>query len=237
MTSNSKAYEAISSFVSDLWEVFGNPKKKSTLAIYKRLLDTTDPKDENRVTKVIEGFQKFLVVFENDIMNNNLDNIPRGTVIRFGTSDIVKLEIQKFIYQSEDDIQEAIRQHLITISAIIQPSKEKINSLRQMEKRKLPELNIDSSTKEGAFINDIMNKAKDTMENVDTENPGAAIMGLLQSGVIQDMVTGLQSSAQSGEMDMGKLLGTMQGAIGTLMPQKKPSVEEVVEEEMKNKKE
>ena len=63
-----------------------------------------------------------------------------------------------------------------------------------------------------------MHKAKSSMEDIDTENPGQAIMGLLSSGVIQDMVVGLQQGVSSGEMDMQKLLGSMQSAIGAIIP-------------------
>jgi hypothetical protein len=126
------------------------------------------------------------------------------------------IDIQKYIYKTNNDSEtrEAIRRHLMTISAILEPDSKK---LEELDKR-IEELNMDLGSKEGEFITGIMHKAKNSMEDIDTENPGQAIMGLLSSGVIQEMVSGLQYGVSSGEMDMQKLLGSMQTAIGSIMP-------------------
>lgn len=209
-----EAFNAVVGFVEDLWEVFGNPKKATPLALYRRLISHIKPTDADAVNKALSGFRQFLVTYEAALLNNELDKIPRGTVIKYGTSKTVYLEVQKYIHLSDSETREAIRQHLIAVSAILDPNAEKMDALEQ----RINDLNIDDSTHEGQFITGIMSKAKDSMENVDTDNPGQAIMGLLSSGVIQDMVVGLQSGVASGEMDMQKLLGSMQTAIGALMP-------------------
>jgi len=211
-----KCFAAVITFVNDLWDVFGNPKKPTPLALYRRLVDHIKFSDAEAINKVLSGFREFLVTYEDSIINNKLDSIPRGTVIRYGESKTVYLDIQKYIYQTQKDLEtrEAIRQHLVTISAILEPDSKK---LEELDKR-ISDLNIDMDSREGEFITGIMHKAKDSMENIDTENPGQAIMGLLSSGVIQDMVSGLQQGVSSGEMDMAKLLGSMQTAIGAIIP-------------------
>lgn len=211
-----RAFNAVVTFVNDLWEVFGSAKKVSPLALYRRLIEHIKFTDADSINKVLSGFRQFLVSYEDAILKDNLDIIPRGTVIKYGEGKTAYLEIQKYIYQTRNDTEtrEAIRQHLVTISAILEPDSKK---LEELDKR-LSGLNIDVDSKEGEFITGIMHKAKDSMEEVDTENPGQAIMGLLSSGVIQDMVVGLQQGVGSGEMDMQKLLGSMQNAIGAIMP-------------------
>ena len=211
-----KSFNAVITFVNDLWEVFGTPKKATPLALYKRLISHIKFADAEAINKVLSGFRQFLVTYEDAIMHNNLDSIPRGTQIKYGDSTSIYLDIQKFIHQTKNDpdTREAIRQHLVTISAILEPDSKKLEELD----KKLEDLNINLDSREGEFITGIMHKAKDSMEQVDTENPGQAIMGLLNSGVIQDMVVGLQQGVNSGEMDMQKLLGSMQTAIGAVMP-------------------
>lgn len=209
-----EAFNAVVSFVGDLWEVFGNPKKATPLALYRRLVSHIKTTDADAVNKALSGFRQFLVTYEETILDNNLGNIPRGTIIKYGTSKTVFLEIQKYIHLSDTETKEAIRRHLIAVSAILDPNAQKIDALEQ----KLTDLNIDESSNEGQFITGIMSKAKNSIENVNTDNPGQAIMGLLSSGVIQDMVVGLQSGVADGSMDMQKLLGSMQTAIGALMP-------------------
>jgi hypothetical protein len=211
-----KAFNAVITFVHDIWDVFGNPKKATPLALYRRLIEHIKFADSDAINKVLNGFKEFFSMYEKSILSNNLDSIPRGVVIRYGESKSVYLDIQKYIYQTQKDpeTRAAIRQHLVTISAILDPDSKK---LEELDKR-INELNIDLDSKEGEFITGIMHKAKSSMENVDTENPGQAIMGLLSSGVIQEMVSGLQYGVSSGEMDMQKLLGSMQTAIGSIMP-------------------
>lgn len=219
-----KAFNAVATFVKDLSSVFGNTKKPTPLALYHRLIEHIEhikPLDPEAVNKVLCGFRQFLVTYEDNIINGTLDSIPRGTVIKYGTSETVYLEIQKYIYQTRKDpeTREAIRQHLVTISAIIEPDEKKLDELD----KRINDLNIDPNTREGEFITGIMHKAKDNMQEMDTNNPGQAIMSLLGSGIIQEMVVGLQQGVSSGEMDMQKLLGSMQSAMGAIMPPPQPS--------------
>lgn len=230
-----KAFNAVVGFVGDLWSVFGSPKKASPLALYRRLIDHIKFTDEEAINKVLCGFRQFLVIYEDAIINNNLDSIPRGTVIKYGEAENIFIEVQKFIYQTKNDpeTREAIRQHLITISTILEPNSKK---LEELDKR-LSDLNLNLDSKEGEFITGIMHKAKDTMESADINDPTQAIFSLMGSNVIQDMVAGLQHGVSSGEMDIQKLLGSMQTAIGTMMPPvnnsppKKP-IEEIKDEEV-----
>ena len=216
-----KAFNAVVTFVNDLWEVFGNSSKASPLNLYRRLICHIKPTDVDAINKALSGFRQFLITYEDAILTDNLDVIPRGVLIKYGTSKGVFLEIQKYIYQTKNDSEtrEAIRQHLVTISAILEPNEKKMGEL---EKR-IGDLNVDPGTKEGEFITGIIRKAQDTMQGVDTDNPTQAIMGMLSSGVIQDVIVGLQQGVGSGEMDLSKLLGSMQTAIGAITSQQPSS--------------
>lgn len=228
---NIDAFGAIVHFVNDLWEVFGSKNATSGLALYHRLIGRIGLSEIDNIKKVVDGFNEFLLSHENSIVNNKLENIPRGVSIKYGGSDKIQIEVQKFIYQSDPTTKEIIRQHLLTISTILNPKKEKI---AQLEKR-INELNIDTSTKEGKFITGIMDKAKTSMTNVSTEDPMQAMMSIFQSGIIQEMVVGLQQGVGSGEMNMQSLLGTMQSAIGSMMPPQtpQPQIEEAAPQEKK----
>jgi len=210
-----EVFGAIVAFIDDLWEVYGNKKKATPLALYHRLTEHIKFNDVKGMEQAVSGFQDFFMRYERMVLGNELESIPPGTTIKYGRSERVYLEIQKFIYQADRETKDAIRRHLMTISTILEPNKEKMEQLEQ----KIEGLNLASDTPEGEFLNGIMGKAKDTMENLDAENPAAAIMGMFQSGIIGDMMTGLQEGMSSGEMDMGKLLGSMQTAIGSLIPE------------------
>ena len=74
-----------------------------------------------------------------------------------------------------------------------------------------------------------MEKAKNNMSTVNTQDPMQAMMSIFQSGIIQEMVVGLQEGVGSGQMNMQTLLGTMQSAIGSIMPPQSLQVEEIKE--------
>lgn len=214
-----EAFTAVLSFVDDLWSVFGSDesktKKKSPLYLYKYLVEKITFKDTNGINTVLNSFKAFFAVHEDSIMNDNLQNIPRDTVIRYGESPRVYLEIQKYIYQTQKDkpTQEAIRQHLITISSILEPNKKKLAELDKSLHA------ISNNSNEGQFISDIMGRAQSKVNNlgdIDMNNPASAVMGLFQSGIITDMVAGMQEGVASGRMDPKKLMSTMQSMMSSM---------------------
>lgn len=148
-----KVFEAITLFVNDLWSVFQSGKP-TPLALYHRMVKHINTeKSESGMNDSIHGFVEFFSKYETHIIDDKLDAIPRDTVIRYGKSEKVFLEIQKFIHRSSKDVEmrDAIRKHLITIGTILQPDVKKFEAL---EKKGL--MGIDDSTAEGKFLSNIM---------------------------------------------------------------------------------
>lgn len=212
-----ETFKAITNFVDDLWEVFGVERAVTPLALYRRLVQVLKPDDE-RIAIVVQGFEDFFEEHESKILGNDINNIPFGTVIRFGNSDKICIDIQKILYQSDKETTNIIRQHLITISALINPDESKLDELSKT----MEMLNIDTGTKEGQLISDLVKESSNAMENVDTANPMSAIMGLMQSGVMTNLMSGLQNGVESGELDMSKMMnmvtGLLQMSASTMKP-------------------
>ena len=224
-----QAFGSVEDFVEFLWDNFKVPKKATPLSLYRRIVThirnkKTEALNEDGVNKVLSGFRQFLCKYESHIMENNMEKIPKGTVIEYGDRRDICLEIQKYVYlcgqKNDEDTRDLIREHLITISAILEPNRDKMNEklaqLGHLETADLEDLNldIDTSTKEGRFIGGIIERTKNSMGETEDGKP-PDMMGLLQSGIIQDMFQGMQGVA-AGEMDMMKMVGTMQNALGAL---------------------
>lgn len=226
--------------VDGLWELFGSSKQVTPLALYHRLIQHIKEEDPGPgIERCVSGFATFFRTYSACLSDSEemMKTIPRDTVIRYGSSKNVYLEIQKYLYKARGDNREIIRQHLLTISAIIEPSEAALAELDAAAPL-LERMGLNDGSKEGEFVTGIMQKAKSAMENVETDDPSAAIMGLFSSGIVTDMVQGLQSGVQDGTMDMNKLLGSMQGALASVMPPPQPgapapSVEEVQDEKGK----
>ena len=237
-----QGFGAVEDFVDLLWDNFKVSKKATPLSLYRRIVThirnkKTGSLNEDGVNKALSGFRQFLCVYETQIMENNMDKIPKGTVIKYGDRKDICLEIQKYIYlcgqKNDEDTRDLIREHLITISAILEPNKDKMDeklaqlghlenssNLDNLESLEGLNLNIDTSTKEGQFIGNIIERTKNSVgESEDGRPPD--MMGLLQSGIIQDMFQGMQGVA-NGEMDMMKMVGTMQNALGALASASQP---------------
>jgi hypothetical protein len=67
---------------------------------------------------------------------------------------------------------------------------------------------------EANFLENIIEKVE---KNVDPNaNPMEAISSIMQSGVFQELVSGMGDGVQNGNLDIGKLLSTVQKMVGGL---------------------
>ena len=213
-----KGFNAIVEFVNDLWEVFGNPKKATPLALYRRLTQHIKFTDEEAILKAIRPFKRFVTANKDIILSGDLNKIARGITIPYGTSKIC-IEIQKFIYQGDSDTNIIIHQHLLAISAIFCPDEKTIEELEKKLK--------DGPSPESDLINNVINKLGPIMSGVDTKNPMAAISQLASSGIMGDLIGNMTQGLSSGEMDISKLFGSLQSTFETMS---KASIEEIDDE-------
>jgi hypothetical protein len=224
-TSLEQVFKAIVSFVNDLWETFGS-KKVNPFALYHRLLEHVQPNDEGAMMKFIGGFDKFLLSHEKEIFENQLDKIPKGEKIYFNNNKDIYIDIQKYIYQSDDESNTIICQHLSTISILRNPRKESMKKFEELlsssksEKGgfSLKDFNIDENTTEGKFVKNIVEKAQTTMDSINTDNPMAAMAGIYKSGILTDLMEGIQDGLDSKKLNARKLFKTMKGALNALVP-------------------
>jgi hypothetical protein len=222
-------FSAIKMFVGDLYSVYGT-KKITPLALYHRLLQTMDVKDEKSMKKMVDGFRAFLKQNEIHILKNELKKIERNTVIRYGESPKVFLEIQKYIYKTKDEsILESIQGHLLTIGTILDPNTEKLAQLEKMhEERAKNSLGLDTTTPEGEFIKDIMETAQESLggQSMDSNNPMEAMMKLYNSGIAQKLMSGIQNGANGKKMNARKLMKQMQTVMNHMLPPDEDEEEE-----------
>ena len=233
-----KAFNAIVGFINDLWEVFGNSKKVTPLALYRRLTQHIRFTDETAILKAIEPFERFVKHYKKLIISGELAKIPRKTAIKYGNSPRARIEIEKFIYRGDAQTRSIIHQHLLTISAILSPSEE---TFQELEKK--AQATSLKNSPEGKMISNIVDKLGTSMDGADMSNPGTAIAHLMNSGIIGELFGSMSQGVGSGEMDIGRLLGSLQTTLGALAegsgnpalestqpPLHRPVIEEVKDE-------
>ena len=203
-------FKAISNFVTNLNDCYG-PKQKS-LQLYGRLISKTTIADDVPINRHIEGFNKFCSENKEAILNKSANDI-KVDIISY--NEKVYINIKNILKQSDKSEQEIIWKHLLAIYALIDPhsrAKEKLKDVLEKDKK--------TSGKESDFLFNIFDKVGNTMESSNlgesTGNPMEAITKMMSSGVFTDIVGSMSEGLESGDLDLGKLMGSMQGMVSSI---------------------
>lgn len=209
------AFKAISKFVRDLAEEFG--KANLGLQLYNRLIEKTTIAHDKPVAKHVETFHHFCVSNREGILGQDLLTNP-ATVQTVVYSEKVNFNIIDVIRGADSESRTVIYRHLLTILALVDPASahEAKTVLRgaaaASSAAALAAIPADSN--EGKFLTDIISNVEKTIDPTQMTNPIQAVQSVLSSGVFTDMLGKMQEGMASGQLDIGKLMGTMTSVIG-----------------------
>lgn len=213
---NIQAFTAIKQFIEALAGIYDRKKGVTPLGLYRRLLTfvKADMSEEINIRKFLRGFAAFYNIHNECLVSNNLTKIPRGTHISYSKNAYI--DIQKFIYKArqDPDVLQQIRIHLLTIQAFLETDDAKADFLLQ----KVSE--TEQISAEDKFVDNIVQKAQTAINDLDPDsinNPMTAVSGLMKSGILTDMIVGLQNQVGSGQMDPSRLLQSMQGTMAKVL--------------------
>lgn len=222
-------FRAICDMVADISSLY-EPRKKRPLDYYARLIERIAKDDnEQEMDKCIQGFKAFFSAHGESLHSTQamMNSIPRGTVIRYGTSKVIYLEIQMYLYQANASVKESIREHLLTIFAAIEPSEKALQALESTTKKPtmLDDFEDDDSA-EGVFVRKIFTKVVDSLKDVDASNPAEVMSVLVTSGALGDIMKNMQNVEG---MDLSRLLQKLQQAMTRMTSQMPDGGEQVRE--------
>ena len=214
-------FKSISNFTSELGELFS--KRQRPLKLYCRLINKTTITHNKSIEKHIDAFRRFCTVNRTGIIKKDSSKFSQNKILY---SQRVYIDMGDIFRYADKDTTKIIWQHLLCISALVDPegkAKEVLKQNRQAKARNpsnnpLAVLGGDGASlegKEGDFLTNIINKVQ---ENVDpnSTNPMEAIGKILQSGVVGDLLGGMNNGLSDGSLDIGKLMGAVQGMIGSM---------------------
>lgn len=200
--SNLICFKAISNFVNELEEIFA--KKHRPLKLYARLVNKTTFSHEKAMNKHIQAFNKFCVSNRQSIIDNSKD--LELTLISY--SNRVFINMEEIFKLTDKDTEKMIWQHLLYISALVDPAGKAKEILKQNMKTGK------TGNSEANFLTDIIDKVE---KNVDPNaNPMEAVSSIMQSGIFTDLIGSMNNGISNGSLDMGKLMGAVQGMVGQL---------------------
>jgi hypothetical protein len=208
---NIVAFKSICSFVKDLSDMFGNNNRP--LALYNRLLEKTAITHDQAIEKNVSVFHKFVVTNRDAIIERQIDCLA---VSKIEYSERIFIDLLPIYMKADKDAKDAIEKHLLAICAIVDPA----SNAKKLLMETLKSTSSGDADSETKFISDIISKVEGAIDPEKMNDPMQAVTSIMQSGVFNELVTSMSEGINSGSLNLGRLIGSMQGMMGdTGMPQ------------------
>lgn len=205
---NLMTFKAIQSFVGTLGDLF--EEKQYSLKLYKIHLSKTKYTNIKARTKHIDAFKDFCKSYESAILNKDKKQL-NGAKISY--SDHVFIDVEEIFKLADEETQNTIWKHLLTIGALLFPHTDAKNVLKEDKSTKEALRDqIKSKGKEGEFIANIMD-AIPTDEKT-SNDPMAVLSSIMKPEVMGKIFSSFQQNMTSGNFDLGKMVGVLQSVIG-----------------------
>lgn len=195
-----KLYKCIKTYVNNLDECYG--EDLVNIRLYNNLLKKTTSSHTEAIAKHIKLFSDFCDVNEKHILGNEYNNLVNSK-IKF--TENVYLDVNEILEMCDDNSEKKnMWKHLQLMCSVNNPS---INA---------KEILFQKETSETNFLKNMMDKVESSVENMDSSNPMEAITGMMSSGVFSELVGSMTSGLQSGDLNIGNLLGTVNEMVGSM---------------------
>ena len=195
-------FKAIANFTNDLASVFGELHRP--LKLYAHLITKTTIAHDKPILKHIEAFREFCVSNRDAISEKNINNLAFRKIFY---SKRVFIDMGFIFQKSDPETTNIIWKHLLTISALVDPTGKAREILKEQTK-------TGASVDEANFLTDIISKVESHVDP--NANPMEAVSSIMKSGIFTDLVNGMGSGLQDGTLDLGKLMATVQTMVTKL---------------------
>jgi len=189
------AYNAISNFVKDLSSVFGS--SQHSLKLYEYLLAKTTLSHSKPLEKHIESFRNFCIENRESILSKNFKTFTLNSI---DYSDRVYINIGDIFTMSDAETREVIWNHLLTLSAILDPESTAKNLLKKV--------NLEHYYKKTLSLEDFFEKTFERIrELLEGEQKDFIKCGLkiVQSGLLTEIVNDVTNNLDIENLDMQKV--------------------------------
>lgn len=203
-------FKAITSFVHDMNEIYG--EKNKPLLLYAHLIEKTGIIHEEPIRKHIQIFRSFVTENEDAIMQKDEEKMT-SPMLQY--SEKVHIDMKDIMTMSKEDPmdRENIWKHLLTLSALLNPSSQAKEILRQ--EKDAAAATAASASSEDDFLSGLIDKVGKHIDPT-SSNPMDSMNTLMSSGVFGELMTSMDKGIETGTLDMQKMVGSLQKMIGSL---------------------
>lgn len=200
MENNLNIFKHIVDFINELSDLCGNRFK--SVFLYKRVIKSTTFSHEIAIKRNIDLFRSFCT--ENrDAIQTTDEKLIKNPVISY--SDRVFLNFKEIFGFADEDSKKSIWQHILVLSAFLDPLGNAKKVLKDMASKK------EDGSNEEKFLTNILEKIESSVDPSKDSNPTAAISTMLQNGTFNTILSSVQNGFESGTLDITRLMGAMQG--------------------------
>jgi hypothetical protein len=196
------AFKAVCNFVNDLESEYG--KRHKPLKLYKRLINHTQIAHDHAMRKHLIVFHDFCVANRDALV---VQDVTKLVMKKLEYSERVFIDMDHIFHIADAETTPVIWRHLLTISALLDPTGKAKEILKKASE------DGKSGKDETDFLSNIISKVEKSVKP--DANPMEAVSSIMQSGIFTEMMSDLGSK----KLDLGKLLGAVQGMVTTLSNQ------------------
>lgn len=183
-------FNAIGNFVNEIQKIFG--KRFHSLSLYDKLLQHTQFCHEEFVQKHIDLFTQFCRSNREAIMSQDKSKLRSPNIVY--KKDKIYINMKSILNASDSEIEGAIWEHLLAISALVDTNNGAKEILRKIQETHSETQSEDNP--EDQFFQEMTQMAG----NIDLNNPQAMI------GTAMQFIPKFMQGMQSGQLDLNKLL-------------------------------
>jgi len=203
-------FKSICNFIKDLNESFG--EKQKSLLLYAALIEKTGLMHEEPIKKHISIFSEFCKQNEEAIMARHHGELVLSE-IRY--SDKVYIDVAQVFELADSEEKEIVWSHFVALLALLHPSSEAKKLLKKQADEKRSTGGASGGGNEEEFLSSLVDKVGKHIDPT-VSNPMDMMNGIMSSGVFQELVGSMNTGISEGNLDIGKMLGSLQSMIGNI---------------------
>lgn len=218
---NNVALKAIRGLCSELVNLYKN--KYHSLALYNRLVATASG---SKVDVHVKKWREFMEESQKHLENTDTQDF------KFVYNDKLYVDFSEIMKNEKSaTVVNTIWEHLLTINAVLDETPMGKELLKRHKTKAEEEKKTRSKDNEN-FIGDAVKEIAQTMENanLNADDPMATIMTLVSSPMFTSLVSNMKNKVESGDLDIGSLMGTVSGMMNNLESGARPSGVKAIEE-------
>ena len=197
-------FNSITKFVHSLNECFG--EKQRSLQLYSRLIEKTTIIHEGPIQKHIAAFKTFCETNKDAIYEKDETKFTEHQITY---SERVFINMKDIFQNASTEEKETIWKHFLLLMTRMDPTGRAKKILKETLKK-----SKESNDNEENFLNNIINKVEQNVSPSD--NPMQAVSSVMSSGLFTDLIGSMTSGLNNGELDLGKLMGTVNGMVNNI---------------------